>query len=202
MWLLSIIPDSVLYGFILSVMGIGAALFVFGTFTFFLPLVKGWGFLMRTLGSLLLILSVYLYGGYGTEMKWRAEAAKLKADMDRKVALSEAHSKQIVTKYVTKTKVVKEKGDVIVKKVTEYINKDADANCVVPKSFVLLHDSAAKNEVPDTSKGVDGTPSGVKLSTIGETVTINYNNYHQLSERLKALQDWVTQQEKIYNDGK
>ena len=69
MWLLSIIPDSVLYGFILSVMGIGAALFVFGTFTFFLPLVKGWGFLMRTLGSLLLILSVYLYGGYGTEMK-------------------------------------------------------------------------------------------------------------------------------------
>mgnify|MGYP003334324274 CR=1 FL=1 len=199
MWLLSIIPDSVLYGFILSVMGIGAALFVFGTFTFFLPLVKGWGFLMRTLGSLLLILSVYLYGGYGTEMKWRAEAAKLKADMDRKVALSEAHSKQIVTKYVTKTKVVKEKGDVIVKKVTEYINKDADANCVVPKSFVLLHDSAAKNEVPDTSKGVDGTPSGVKLSTIGETVTINYNNYHQLSERLKALQDWVAQQEKIYN---
>ena len=135
MWLLSIIPDSVLYGFILSVMGIGAALFVFGTFTFFLPLVKGWGFLMRTLGSLLLILSVYLYGGYGTEMKWRAEAAKLKADMDRKVALSEAHSKQIVTKYVTKTKVVKEKGDVIVKKVTEYINKDADANCVVPKSL-------------------------------------------------------------------
>ena len=199
MWLLSIIPDSVLYGFILSVMGIGAALFVFGTFTFFLPLVKGWGFLMRTLGSLLLILSVYLYGGYGTEMKWRAEAAKLKADMDRKVALSEAHSKQIVTKYVTKTKIVKEKGDVIVKKVTEYINKDADANCVVPKSFVLLHDSAAKNEVPDTSKGVDGTPSGVKLSTIGETVTINYNNYHQLSERLKALQDWVAQQEKIYN---
>ena len=199
MWLLSIIPDSVLYGFILSVMGIGAALFVFGTFTFFLPLVKGWGFLMRTLGSLLLILSVYLYGGYGTEMKWRAEAAKLKADMDRKVALSEAHSKQIVTKYVTKTKVVKEKGDVIVKKVTEYINKDADANCVVPKSFVLLHDSAAKNEVPDTSKGVDGTPSGVGLSTIGETVTINYNNYHQLSERLKALQDWVAQQEKIYN---
>ena len=69
----------------------------------------------------------------------------------------------------------------------------------MPKSFVMLQDSAAKNEVPDTSKGVDGTSSGVGLSTIGETVTINYNNYHQLSERLKALQDWVAQQEKIYN---
>jgi hypothetical protein len=199
MWLMSLIPDSVLYGFILSVMGIGAALFVFGTFTVFLPLVKGYGMLMRTVGIVLLIGSVYLYGGYGTEMKWRAEAAKLKADMDRKVALSEKSSKQIVTKYITKTKVVKEKGDVIVKKVTEYITKDADAKCVIPKSFVVLHDSAAKNEVPDTSTGIDGSPSGIKLSTVGETVTINYNNYHQLSEQLKALQDWVSSQEKIYN---
>ena len=199
MWLLNILPDSLLYGFILSVMGIGAALFVFGTFAVFLPLVKGYGMLMRTIGTILLIGSVYLYGGYGTEMKWRAEAAKLKADMDRKIALSEKNSKQIVTKYVTKTKVIKEKGDVIIKEVPKFITKDADANCVVPKSFVLLHDSAAKNEVPDSSKGIDGTASGTKLSSIGETITINYNNYHQLSERLKALQDWVSSQERIYN---
>jgi hypothetical protein len=199
MWLLNILPDSVLYGFILSVMGIGAALFVFGTFAVFLPLVKGWGMLMRTIGTILLIGSVYLYGGYGTEMKWRAEAAKLKADMDRKVAEGQKETTKIVTKYVTKTKVIKEKGDVIIKEVPKFITKDADANCVIPKSFVLLHDSAAKNEVPDASKGVDGTTSGTKLSTIGETITINYNNYHQLSERLKALQDWVSSQERIYN---
>jgi hypothetical protein len=199
MWLMSFIPDSVLYGFILSVMGIGAALFVFGSFTAFLPLVKGWGFIARTIGTILMIGSVYLYGGYGTEMKWRAEAEKLKADMDRKVALSEKNSKQIITKYVTKTKVIKEKGDVIIKEVPKFITKDADAKCIIPKSFVMLHDSAAKNEVPDSSKGIDETASGVKLSTVGETVTINYNNYHQLSEQLKALQDWVTSQEKIYN---
>ena len=197
MWLLSLLPDSILYGFILSVMGIGAALFVFGTFTVFLPLVKAYGLLMRTVGIILLIGSVYLYGGYGTEMKWRAEAAKLKADMDRKVALSEKQSKQIVTKYVTQTKVIKEKGDAI-KKLSQHV-KEADAKCIVPKSFVLLHDSAAKNEVPDTSTGVNGSASGTNLSTIGETISINYNNYHQLSEQLKALQDWVNSQEKIYN---
>jgi len=197
MWLLNIIPDSVLYGFILSAMGIGAALFVLGTFAVFLPLVKTYGLLMRTVGIILLIGSVYLYGGYGTEMKWRAEAAKLKADMDRKVALSEKKSKQIVTKYIVQTKVIKEKGDAI-KKLSQHV-KEADAKCIVPKSFVLLHDSAAKNEVPDTSKGVDGSSSRTNLSTIGETVTINYNSYHQLSEQLKALQDWVSSQEKIYN---
>lgn len=197
MFLLSIIPDSILYGFILSVMGIGAALFVFGTFTVFLPLVKSYGLLMRTVGIILLIGSVYLYGGYGTEMKWRKVAAELKADMDKKVALSEKNSKQIVTKYVTQTKVIKEKGDAI-KKLSQHV-KEADAKCVVPKSFVVLHDSASKNEVPDTSTGANGTASGVNLSTVGETITINYNNYHQLSERLKALQDWVSSQERIYN---
>jgi hypothetical protein len=180
-------------------MGIGAALFVFGSFAIFLPLVKGWGMIARTVGFLLLIASVYLYGGYGTEMKWRKVAAELKADMDRKVALSEKNSKQIVTKYVTQTKVIKEKGDAI-KKLSEHV-KEADARCVVPKSFVVLHDSAAKNEVPDSTKGADGTSSGVNLSTVGETISINYNNYHQLSERLKALQDWVSSQERIYNDG-
>lgn len=197
MFLLSIIPDSILYGFILSVMGIGAALFVFGTFTVFLPLVKAYGLLMRTVGIILLIGSVYLYGGYGTEMKWRKVAAELKADMDKKVALSEKNSKQIVTKYVTQTKVIKEKGDAI-KKLSQHV-KEADAKCVVPKSFVLLHDSASKNEVPDSSTGANGTASGVNLSAVGETITINYNNYHQLSERLKALQDWVSSQERIYN---
>ena len=197
MWLLSIIPDSILYGFILSVMGIGAALFVFGTFTVFLPLVKAYGLLMRTIGIVLVIGSVYLYGGYGTEMKWRKVAAELKADMDRKVALSEKNSKQIVTKYVTQTKVIKEKGDAI-KKLSQHV-KEADAKCIVPKSFVVLHDSAAKNEVPDSSTGANGTASGVNLSAVGETITINYNNYHQLSERLKALQDWVSSQERIYN---
>jgi len=197
MWLLSLLPDSLLYGFILSVMGIGAALFVFGSFTVFLPLVKGWGMVAKTVGTLLLIGSVYLYGGYGTEMKWRAEAAKLKADMDRKVALADKKSKQIVTKYVVQTKVIKEKGDAI-KKLSQHV-KEADAKCIVPKSFVLLHDSAAKNEVPDTSAGVDGSASRVNLSTVGETISINYNNYHQLSEQLKALQDWVSSQEKIYN---
>ena len=197
MWLLSLLPDSLLYGFILSIMGIGAALFVFGSFTVFLPLVKGWGMVAKTVGTLLLIGSVYLYGGYITEMKWRAEAAKLKADMDRKVALAHKKSKQIVTKYVVQTKVIKEKGDAI-KKLSEHV-KEADAKCIVPKSFVLLHDSAAKNEIPDTSAGVDGSASRVNLSAVGETISINYNSYHQLSEQLKALQDWVSSQEKIYN---
>ena len=198
MWILSFIPDSWLYQAIIVIMAVGVTGYIAGTIGGFIPVINTYSNMIKMVSTLLLIVGVYFFGSYSTEMKWRVEAAKLKADMDRKVLLSEKHSKRIVTKYIIQTKVVKEKGDAL-KKLSKQISKDADANCTVPKSFVLLHDSAAKNEVPDTSKGVDGSTSGTNLSTIGETVTINYNNYHQLSEQLKALQDWVSSQEKIYN---
>jgi hypothetical protein len=198
MWILSFIPDSWLYQAIIVIMAVGVTGYIAGTIGGFIPVINTYSNMIKMVSTLLLIVGVYFFGSYSTEMKWRVEAAKLKADMDRKVLLSEKHSKRIVTKYIIQTKVVKEKGDAL-KKLSKQISKDADANCTVPKSFVLLHDSAAKNEVPNTSKGIDGSASGTSLSAIGETVTINYNNYHQLSEQLKALQDWVTSQEKIYN---
>jgi hypothetical protein len=63
----------------------------------------------------------------------------------------------------------------------------------------VLHNSASKNEVPDSTGGVDDSPSGLKLSTTLETVVGNYILYYETAEQLKALQEWVRTQEKIYN---
>jgi hypothetical protein len=69
----------------------------------------------------------------------------------------------------------------------------------VPNGFVVLHDSASRNEVPDSTRGVDEGASKVKLSGIAETVTTNYTTYYQVSEQLKALQQWVKEQQSVYN---
>ena len=199
MWLISFIPDSVLQTFIFMILFIGAVGFILGSFGNLFLGIRPYSSLIKTISTVLLVAGVYFYGGYGVEMEWRKKAAELQAEIDRKNAVSEQVTEKIVTQYVEKIKVVKEKGNVIIQKVPEYITKESDANCVVPKSFVVLHDSAAKNEVPNTSAGVDEGASAIKLSDIGRTVTINYNNYHQLTEQLKALQDWVKQQEKVYN---
>jgi hypothetical protein len=199
MWLLSFIPDSWLWQSVLATLWGGLGLYLFGLVMDFIPPLKPYREPVRIVSTILIIVGIYFYGSYDNEKHWRAKAAEMQAQLDKKNTASKSASVKIVTKYVTKTKVIKEKGDVIVKEVPKYITKNADANCVIPKSFVLLHDSAAKGTVPDTSAGVDESASGTKLSTVAETVTINYNNYHQLSEQLKALQDWVTQQEKIYN---
>jgi hypothetical protein len=155
--------------------------------------------ILRTLGVILMVGGVYLYGGYGTEMTWRERAAKLQAEIDKKNNESAKVTEKIVTEYVTKTKVIKEKGDVIVKEVPKYITKESDDKCTIPKSFIVLHNGASRNEVPDAAGGIDETPSTVKLSRVLETTVGNYTIYYETAEQLKALQDWARQQEKIYN---
>ena len=199
MWLLSLIPDSILYGFVWMMIVAGAVGYVATMFSFLMPYSKVMTPLVRVLSVALMVGGVYLYGGYGVNKYWLDQVKKQKEEIARIEKESQQVTEKIVVEYKEKIKVVKEKGDVIIQKVPEYITKESDTKCVVPNSFVVLHDSAAKNEVPDSTKGVDEGTSAVKLSDVARTVTINYNNYHQLTEQLKALQDWVKQQEKVYN---
>lgn len=199
MWLINLIPANVLYGFIWMLIVAGAVGYVATMFTSLFPWAKAWSSLIRLVSVVMMVGGVYLYGGYGVQQYWAKEIEKQKAEIARIEKESQQVTEKVVIQYKEKVKVVKEKGDVIIQKVPEYITKESDTKCVIPNSFVVLHDSAAKNQVPDASKGVDETASGAKLSDVARTVTLNYNNYHQLSEQLKALQDWVKQQEKIYN---
>lgn len=199
MWLLSFIPDSVMYSFIMMLIFIGAVGFLIGSFGNLFSFTRTYSTLIKTVSIVLLLGGIYGYGGYGVEIEWRKRAAELQAEIDRKDAESVQVTEKIVTQYKEKIKVVKERGDVIIEKVPEYITVKSDDQCVIPKSFVLLHDSASKNEVPNTTGPIDDSTSAFKLSDVARTVTINYSSYHQLSEQLKALQDWIKQQEKIYN---
>lgn len=199
MWLISFIPDSVLQTFIFMILAIGAGGYILGTFGSLFLGIKPYASLIKTISTVLLVAGVYFYGGYGVEMEWRKKAAELQAEIDRKNAVSEVVTEKIVTQYVDKVKIVKEKGNVVIKEIPKYITKESDANCVIPKSFVMLHNSASRNEIPDSTGPVDDSASTLKLSTVIETVAGNYTIYYETSEQLKALQDWVRQQEKIYN---
>ncbi|KQW02225.1 hypothetical protein [Rhizobacter sp. Root1221] len=69
----------------------------------------------------------------------------------------------------------------------------ADA-CPLPVEWRVLHDAAADGETPDptTSPGADGGP--VAPQDAAETVVENYGQYHDLAERHRALQRYVTEQ--------
>jgi len=80
----------------------------------------------------------------------------------------------------------------LIREVPRYVTVQADAGCVVPDGFRLLHDAAAAGVPPAAEppgKSADA-PSGVALSAVADTVTANYGICHETSERLKGWQDW------------
>ena len=83
---------------------------------------------------------------------------------------------KVVTEYVDRIRVVREKGDTIVKEVPVYVPVQADAACTINRGFVRLHDAAA---------------AGLALSAVAGTVAGNYQSCHENAEQLRALQAWV-----------
>jgi hypothetical protein len=194
MWILDWLPFwvfhmSVVAGFI----GLAASL-VFQ----FIPFVSIYRVPLQVVSIAILVFGVYMEGGIATQEKWEAKVAEVKLEMAQKETASVETTVKVVTKYVNKVQIVKEKGNDIIKQVPVYITKDADTKCDVPTGFVVLHDSASRNEVPDATRKVDATTSTVKISGVAETVVDNYTTYHEVAEQLRSLQDWVREQQKIY----
>lgn len=195
MWLLDFLPSWIFHLIVLA--GIGGILA--STVLKFIPFISNYKLPIQVGSVIILAFGLFMEGGISNQEKWEARVAEVKLEMAKKDAESAEATTKIVTKYVTVDRIVKEKGDAIVKEIPKFISKDADAKCVVPNGFVLLHDSASKNEVPDSTRSVDEGASKVKLSGIAETVTTNYTTFYQVSEQLKALQEWVKEQQSIYN---
>lgn len=198
MWILSFIPDSFLIWVINSIVLAGAAGTITGFFLKRIPVVNKYATPIQLTGVVLLVAGVYFKGGYSTEMAWRVKVDEMNAQIDKIKAESTKASKQVVYKYIERTKVVKEKNNAIRNQVTQYVSKEADANCTIPGSAVVLHDAAAKNIVPDSTTGAnEGAARDVTLSRLLDTTVLNYGTFYEVKEQLKALQDWVREQKKI-----
>ena len=198
MWILSFVPDSFLIWVINAILIAGIAGTVAGFFLKFVPFINRYSTIFQLVGVVLLVAGVYFKGSYSTEMHWRGKVDEMTAQIDRIKAESSKASKQVVYKYIERTKVVKEKNNAIRTQVTKYITKEADANCTIPGSVVVLHDAAAKNVVPDSTTGInEGAARDITLSRLLDTTVLNYGTFYEVKEQLKALQDWAREQKKI-----
>lgn len=146
----------------------------------------------------LLLLSVYMMGGIANNNAWLLRVQELEA----KVALAEEKSAsanaELENKVVTKIKTIKETVYVAKDVIREVAGPQIDANCTLPVSSIVLHNSASRAEVARGPSSVDGTPSGVAPSALLTTVVENYGNCHENAEKLKAWQQWYLKQKQIY----
>lgn len=98
---------------------------------------------------------------------------------------------EVITEYVDRVRVVREKGDTIIKEVPVYVPVQADAACTINRGFVRLHDAAAAGELPEPARDADAAAAGIALSAVAGTVATNYQTCHETAEQLRALQRWV-----------
>ena len=102
---------------------------------------------------------------------------------------------KVVTQYVDRVRIVREKGATIFKEVPVYVPVQADAACTINRGFVRVHDAAAAGELPEPARDADAAPAGIALSAVAGTVAANYQICHENAEQLRALQAWVREME-------
>ena len=147
---------------------------------------------LAALGIALVSLG-WLNGASHVQAQWEAAtAAQQLAQAQMQIRQAET-TIQVVTRYVDRIQVVREKGDTLIQEVPVYVPVQADAACTVHRGFVSLHDAAAAGELPTAPGDPDAPAEGLALSAVAATVVTNYQTCHENAEQLKALQDWIRQ---------
>lgn len=124
-----------------------------------------------------------------TEAKYEKRDAAQAQEIAR-LKLAQAKVVEVeVVKYRDRIKIVKEKGDEIVREVEKLIPV---GGCELPGGFRVLHDAAVDGRMPDDPIGAAGTAEGVEAATAATTVAENYQACRGNSEQLIALQSILT----------
>jgi hypothetical protein len=138
MWLLNFLPGW----FFSATFLLGLAGLVLSFFLKFLPFFGQYVLPIRIVFTVILVGSTWMLGGVANEEKWLARVAELEKKIAESEVKSEQANVQIVTKIVTKEKVIKEKADAVV----QYIDREVvkyDTKCEIPKEFVKAVNDAA-----------------------------------------------------------
>lgn len=99
---------------------------------------------------------------------------------------------RVVTRYVDRVRIVRERGATITREIPAHVTPQADARCPVPVGFVRVHNAAAQNlPLHRPAADPDAPAPGVTLSAVAATVAGNYGTCHVVREQLLALQDYL-----------
>ena len=164
-WILGLLPDwfwtVVLIAGVLGILASWVLKFVPFVSTYRLPIQVG--------SILALLVGVYFQGVIANEEKWKNEIAALKEKVNEAAVKSNETNVVVQEKIVEKTKIVKEKGQEIIKYIdkwnTKEIIKEVEGperirreevikyieNCPVPKEMIDIH-----NQATELNKAAEG----------------------------------------------
>ena len=148
-WMIGLIPDAVLSGLYWAIIAVGITGVLAGWLGKWIPFYGNYVKILQPVGIVLLVLGVWLRGGYDTEMAWRAKVAEAEARVAAAEQKSQETNTVIEQKVVEKTKVIKGKTEYI----TQYLDREVVKKeeiikyieqCPVPKEIIDIHNQAAE----------------------------------------------------------
>ena len=137
-WILTRLPVWTIH----SVLGLGIRGLLVAFFVQRIPFVKTYGYLIKIVSSILLILGLFLQGALAYKESTALAVAKLEAKLAKAEAKSQKTNVEIVEKIVKDTEIVRVKG----KTVTEYVDREIvkyDNYCELPAEVIRAHNAAA-----------------------------------------------------------
>lgn len=122
-----------------------------------IPFISQYRYPIQIVGIIFTFVGVYYQGGIDNEAKWQAKVKEMEDRVAAAQVESAAANKEIETKVVTKTKVVKEKGQVIYQYIDREVVKDKEVikfveNCPIPSVIINTLNAAAKNQPVEEKK--------------------------------------------------
>ena len=155
-WIINLIPDAMLNWVYWFIIAVGATGVLAGWLGKWIPFYGNYVKILQPVGIVLLVLGVWLRGGYDVEMSWRAKVAEAEARVAAAEQKSQETNTVIEKQVVEKTKVIKGKTEYI----TQYLDREVVKKeeiikyieqCPVPKEIIDIHNQAA-----DMNKAAEG----------------------------------------------
>lgn len=148
-WIVSLLPDAVLniiYWVIIlaGITGVAAS-----WLARWVPFYGNYAKILKPLGVVLIILGVYLKGGYDTEMDWRAKVDEAQAKVAEAEKASNDLNKKLEEEKAKKQKVRVEYYNTVKTQIKE-VEKQINADCRLDPKVNELVNKAAKN--PETKQ--------------------------------------------------
>jgi hypothetical protein len=141
MWILNILPDWLFYAiFFIGVIGFAV--------TYLLkwipiPAIYMYKTPIQIVSTALIALGTFMSGAVWNQNAWLEKVHKLEKQVAEAEAKSEKVNTEVVVKYVTKTQVIKEKGEDVVKYIDREVVK-IDEQCRLSQEAVKAHNDAVK----------------------------------------------------------
>lgn len=140
MWILKWLPDWIFYGSLL----VGLLGYTSTYLLRFIPIPAIYIYKtpIQIVSIALVVIGTFMSGAIHNEAAWVARVKEMEAKVAEAEQKSEKVNVEIQTKVVTKTQVIKEKGDEIIKFVDKEVVK-YDNTCVIPDEFIEAINKAA-----------------------------------------------------------